>query len=432
VRALAVLLSIFASSCASAPRARIAAAVDRGDLDGAYEAYEQFRSHEGTDVELLGRIAGLVLEREVQSDDDAIRGAALTQLGLAGTAGAPILVRLADARGVGPGRLGALTLLAQRGHEPSRLALRALADHEEPEVLAASVGGMDPSLDRELLFTLAASEHAEVRRAAVELLGRAAADASVAGALERVARVDPDESVRAAAVRALGGAGEHGVEILRERLGDPEPMVRFAALSALVRAAPDQARVALASLLEIAPSAAGIEAARLLCSIEDRGALVPARDYLVRALASEDPQIRSQAGIALSSLPRDREPPLEILRDALGREPDREVQLSLARALFRHERPAALRALRELVRSDAAMVRVQAAMMLAAEGDADALATLESVAASGDATILRRTAVRGLARDAMRPESARRYLLDDDALVRIYAAGGILAAAAAS
>jgi hypothetical protein len=40
--------------------------------------------------------------------------------------------------------------------------------------------------------------------------------------------------------------------------------------------------------------------------------------------------------------------------------------------------------------------------------------------------------VRALAREAMQPDAARRFLHDEDPLVRIYAAGGILAAAAAS
>ena len=57
---------------------------------------------------------------------------------------------------------------------------------------------------------------------------------------------------------------------------------------------------------------------------------------------------------------------------------------------------------------------------------------LAEVLGGDDASILRRTAARALARDAMDPDAARRALSDEDALVRIYGAGGILAAAVAS
>ena len=49
-----------------------------------------------------------------------------------------------------------------------------------------------------------------------------------------------------------------------------------------------------------------------------------------------------------------------------------------------------------------------------------------------EASIVRRTAVRSLARDAMRPDAVRASLRDDDAMVRIFAAGGIFAAGAAA
>jgi len=46
--------------------------------------------------------------------------------------------------------------------------------------------------------------------------------------------------------------------------------------------------------------------------------------------------------------------------------------------------------------------------------------------------MVQRGKARALARDAMDPDAARRALSDEDALVRIYGAGGILAAAVAS
>lgn len=77
------------------------------------------------------------------------------------------------------------------------------------------------------------------------------------------------------------------------------------------------------------------------------------------------------------------------------------------------------------------MARVQAAALLAEDGDAEARAVLSDVLASDAPSILRRTAARALARDARMPDAARRAMADDDPLVRIHAAGGILAAAVA-
>jgi hypothetical protein len=45
--------------------------------------------------------------------------------------------------------------------------------------------------------------------------------------------------------------------------------------------------------------------------------------------------------------------------------------------------------------------------------------------------MVRRVAARSLARDALRPDEARTALRDEDPLVRINAAGGILAASVA-
>ena len=81
-------------SCASAPRGRVASALDQGDIEGALDAYEEFRRSEGGDVDLLAAVAALILEREAEGDDEERRGAALSQLTLAGTAGAPVLIRL--------------------------------------------------------------------------------------------------------------------------------------------------------------------------------------------------------------------------------------------------------------------------------------------------------------------------------------------------
>lgn len=429
-----VIVASLVAACGSAPRGRVAAAIDRDDLEGALEAYETLRAVEGSDPPLLGRVAALLLEREARSEDAAVRRAAVQQLALAGTPGAPALRRLAALPGVPPTRLEALEALARRGDEDARLALRALADHEDASVSAYAVLGMDPTLDRALLLERAHDASARVRREALDRLRLAADDAAVRDALVETARVDPDGSVRAAAVRALGRAGSEAVPMLRERLGDPDPSVRMAAVTALMEADPERGRLALGAMLDIAPDVAGIEAARLLAQAgegpEGLAGVDAAHAFLRRALRSSEPSLRSQAGVAIASLPVDREPPLGALREALTAERNAEVRLSLARALFRHDASGARSVLVALMREAEGMVRVQAAALLAPARDGEARQALESVVSSDQPSIVRRTAARALARDALAPDLVRDVLRDDDALVRIYAAGGILAASA--
>lgn len=431
MRRTALFVFLLLASCGSGPRARVASAVDSGDFETAWDAYEEFRRTEGGDEDLLARVAGVLLLEEAKSGDEERRRAALLQLGLAGTAGEPLLQTLADAPGVTPERVGALERLARRGREEAQLALRSLADHEDPEIVAAATLGMDPAMDRALLITHLEAEHAGLRAAAASRLRAAAEETEVRDALAQLARVDPEASVRAAAVRALAQAGAEAVETLRERLGDPESSVRFAAVGALFEADRADAREALAPMLEVAPSPAGIEAARLLAQLESDES-VTARAFLTRALAAEDPALRSQAGVALAGLPTDAPSLLEPVREALRGEQSPSVRLSLARALWRRDRETARRVLVGLLESDEPMPRVQAATMLASDSHHGAPDVLAGALADASATsAVRRTAARALAREAMQPERSQSALRDRDGLVRIYAAGGILAAAAA-
>lgn len=430
-RVAPLVVVLLLASCASGPRGRVASAVDEGDVDAALEAYEEFRRTEGGDADLLARVAALILIEEVASESDERRAAALSQLGLAGTRGEPILTRLAAAPGVGPARLGALSLLARRGQEEAKLALRSLADSEDPAVLAAATLGMDPELDRALLLELAGSEHTDLRRAAVRALAPAVSDEDVREALVTMARVDAEAGVRAAAIRALGHAGPTVLDALRERLGDPHSSVRFAAVAALVHADQAAAIVALLPLFEAPPSPAGIEAARLLAQLDGADESAAARGFLRRALGAEDAALRTQAGVALAGLPVATEAPIDAVVEALENEQVPAVRLSFARALLRRNRPSAQAALEALL-DDEGMPGVQAAALLAREGHERAREVLVATLASGRESLVRRIAARSLARDAMRPDAVRSSLRDEDRLVRIYAAGGILAAAAAS
>jgi hypothetical protein len=77
------------------------------------------------------------------------------------------------------------------------------------------------------------------------------------------------------------------------------------------------------------------------------------------------------------------------------------------------------------------MPGLQAAIVLALRHDDAAADAIDRAMHTGDIP-LRRTAARALARDAMRPGRAAAAFADGEPLVRIAAAGGILAARAAS
>lgn len=427
-----IALCAVVAGCGGGPRARVVGATDRGDVEGALAAYEELAATEGSDPELLGRVGVTVLLEEIRGDDADRRGAALTQLSLAGTAGEPHLRRLAEAPGTSPARLGALRALARRGDPDAKLWARALADSDDPSVLAVAVLGMDPELDRARLLEHTAAEDPALRAAAVRELAEVASDDAVRERLSELARVDEEARVRASAVRALARGGPAAADILRERLGDPDGSVRLAAVGALAAVDPAAARGALGALLDVPPSPAGIEAARRLATDDDPSTATRARTFLRRALADEDSALRVQAGVAITGLPRDTEAPMDAVREALEREPDAGVRLQLARALARRDEAVGRRALEALLEVDG-MPQVQAAAILAADDHAAARRVLARVLAAADRPSLeRRTAVRALARDAMRPDAVASALRDDDAFVRIYAAGGILAAAAAS
>ena len=429
-----IAIGLALSGCASAPRARVGAALAAGDLSLARREYEVLRVSDGEDTELLARVAGLLLEQEAASEDRDRRRAAVQELGLAGPMGRPILQRVVA--GAGPGRLAALESLARRGDRDARRELRGLADSEDPEARAASVLGMDVELDRALLLDWIASPSARVRQAVAERLGELTIDSEAQQALEAAARVDPEPAVRAACVRALGEIGPNAVEALRERLSDESASVRTAAVDALVRADRARALEVLGALLAMPPSPAGIEAARVIATPlatepEEPAGARDARAYLRGALSSSDPTLRAQAGVALAGMPPQEGVEIS-LRAALAAETDDGARLSLARALLRQPSAQvdARAALAALMERDAAMNGLQAATILAAEGEESARQRLRAFLEMPDAT-LRRVAARALARDAMRPDEARVALDDEDALVRIRAAGGILAAYAA-
>lgn len=429
---------VLLSACPSGPRARVMSAVERRDEVEALAAYERLREADGPDGQVLGEVAALVLEKAALGDDAIVRDAAIQQLVMAGTKGEAVIERLARSRERPVARAKALEILARRGDGTARAELYALLDSDDADVKAAAITATDAEDETPKLIELLGHPAAEVRSAAAEKLGGAARSVDARHALAEAARVDPVPRVRSSAVRALGSFGPDAVEPLRGRLGDPEQSVRLAAVRALVQADREAALLAIGPLLEMPTSSAGIEAARVLAltgtsRAPEGGALPPGvvdgRAYLRRALESGAPADRSQAGIALLSLPPD--PSLDsALVAALRSENDAGVKLALASALLRRPggEEAARTALRELIEGSG-MPAVQAAAQLASESDGAAIAKLRSLLREREPSI-RRVAARALARDAMQPDAVRAALRDDDALVRVHAAGGILAAAA--
>ncbi len=437
--AAALLLLSLLAACGGGPRGAVMSAVDARDVPGALHAYERFRRLDGPDGQLLAPVAALILEKAALGHDPKERDAAIEELAIAGTAGHATLERIAQSPGDTVARAEALRVLAERGDDQARAYLYALLDSHDPDIVAAAITAIDAPHETHRLLTLLGATATVVRRAAALHLGGAAPAPEARLALAEVARVDPEPTVRQAAVRALGSYGHAAVDALRERLGDPSTGVRQAAVRALVQADRGEALAIVGGLLDTPPGPAGIEAARVIAMTgvdrhhhgDDGGTPAPgvvdARAYLLRALASDSPADRAQAGFALASMPN---PSLvRAIVDKLRAEHDPEVQLALATALV--HRPsgeaAAKHALRELVRHGRGMPAVQAASILAPSSERDALRLLARTMRTGS-PILRRVAARAMARDALRPDAARAALTDPDGLVRVSAAGGILAA----
>lgn len=434
---LTLLFTIVIAGCGGGPRTAVVRAVEGRDSREALLRYERFRADEGGgDPSLLARIAALVIEIEVESGGDTERSAGLHQLDLAGTEGLPVLDRLSRQSEHEVVRARALEILARRGDSGATAALRGMLDSEDAQVVAAAVTTLDATDDVDALLGYLTHTSGDVRSAAARTLRGSAPVGRARAALAEAARVDPLPSVRSAAVRSLGVYGPEAFEPLRERISDPDGAVRMAAVGALMSADGDRAAAVIAGLLEMTPTRAGIEAARVLADRSDaqQGAegAVTARAFLRRALVATETDLRSQAAVALSSL-RDTSGLDDVLAELLDGETEVRVRLAVAGILLhRPGHEAGGRAALEALLPAGDMPAIQAAALLAQDtGHRPARRTLARAMRSSEAE-LRRAAARALARDAMEPDAARRALRDPDAIVRIHAAGGILAAVAAA
>jgi HEAT repeat protein len=431
-RAEALLLAgtlAFPFGCGG-PRRGVDDALDARNLGGALEAYDRFRATEGADVALLADVAALLLELEALSDEPARRDAALVQLELAGNAGLDTLRRVSRSEGVTIARARALAALTKRRDSQARAFLYALLDGDDPAILALAVTALQDDEEARMLELLAHADP-QVRRAAALRLAVRRDSSAALEALVQIARVDPEARVREGACRALGSFGAAAVPRLRERLDDPDPQVRQTVVRAIVQADRDAAIPIIAPLLGLPPSPASVEAARVLAYVgadearDETGEA--ALQWLLGVLSHEDASLRSTAAIALVSV-APTGAPLDALRGALAREEDRGVRLGLARALLPSDDDVhpARDALLTLLDGDD-MPAVQAASILAEDDDAAGVAKLEATLASED-PLLRGVAARALARGAHLPDAVLPALRDPEPLVRIQAAGGVLAA----
>lgn len=247
-----------------------------------------------------------------------------------------------------------------------RAAIEALADLPEPvavpELLALFARyGYSATADRE--SSLSAPRGNYVPDLHVELLGGLRRHAEVAGpALFEAALDSPAAQVRREALRYWIDAPDRPLpDVARQRLGDPEPMVRIAALRAVATQAANAPHTDSMSDID---------------STADDGPRVDAVTALVRALRDTDPAVRHEAIEAMGRV---------------GGEQARATLLELAHSGGEAQRAAALTA-------------------LAAAGDRNALVA----AASDEAWRVRLAVARALARDPGREGArlARRLLAD--------------------
>lgn len=424
------LVAVFATGfvvlhgCASGPRAQVNTALNAGDLEASLNAYDRFYDTDGADPDLLSSIAALLLQEEALSGDPVSVRASVLQLRLAGLAGRPSLEKLASSEGVTLVRVLALEALMDAGNVLARDHLFGLLD-SAPEFKTQALGAADPAEHLELLLGYFSDESPDTRRAAALRFGDGEQEAAFEP-LAALARNDVEAKVRNAAVRSLGAYGALATTVLIERLSDSDAGVRLAATRALVRADPEAATPVLRSLVDAPPSRASVEAARvvLMRGCEgDTHLCVAAEQHLFGVLAGDVLALRSQAAVAVMSVPGlRREEVVTLLRseDEVG------VRLQLARAL-RRENPEVAEEVLIALLAEEGMVRVQAAAELSEAGNTPGIEMLLEVLNSDDPSLVRQVAARALSRRAGRPEELRSALEDRDVLVRIQAAGGILA-----
>jgi hypothetical protein len=438
------LLLLLTGCGASATRQALAT----GDVRGALAAYQAEPARELDD---LKAIAGMVLVAEARAADATRSARAWSMLRGMGKAADRAWAELERA----PGdhhpelvRAHALAWRSQHGDASAWRELRAIADDAREaeaqgvdlEVLAVALETLDPERDVAALRAWAHSASSAVRGAAVEQLQSAPPSTDTRVVLVELARAEPDQALRAQAIRALAAQGASAWDSLESVARETEPKAgdacRAAALAALARLDIARAMPLLAAALSDAPSMLGVEVAQDVLVRAQHGQRADsleatAEQQILAALAAPKPDLRGRAASAALAVTAGAErAALEAeLLVRLRAERDRRVHVLLALALRGH--PSSQQALQELSLGRD-VPAAQAAAELAALRDAAAPPRLRELAKSKDANV-RATAAGALASNydfaasRGRPASLQ-ALLDHDPRVRATTAGAVLRA----
>jgi len=383
--------------------ARVIAAVDAGNLENALYAYRSLVHVSGReDAALLGRVARLLLDRDMRTGKGWLRISAIEFFAREGDAEAVRALRavLDDEEEFHSNhRVRAIRVLAEIGDKEIVPRMQRMAyDDERPfaERLAAAAALLDLGdvsgtlfLTRSLTATVVTQ-----RLQAARLLGDKRVP--VADQLRRVARA-ADGELRFLVLRALALQGDaEGIAALKEEFGeDPEFVITKRELSPEERAAGGSARVYVDAesaerlhqigqvLLEVGdptpvnyftelvrnPDAQmdrGRVAANVLPVDPERG-----KELLLEALASPMVQDRVSAAEGLAKLGR-TEGLVAVLRDAyrVAREADQiALRLRSVRVLIEARLPGSEELLLETLDDSSQLIRLEAAAALAVAGN---------------------------------------------------------------
>ncbi len=372
-----------ALGCAGAT-SQVRRAAERGDVASALHLYDDYVEERGEgDPDLLSDVAMAALREAASSGDPRARSAGFSALRGLGSHARDVLVALSSRPGVVGDRAASVLfeLDGRRGRVPPRL--RAALRSDDSERRLAGLVMLRGARGLRRLVALSHDGDPQIRAAVVRELARRRGQADAARALVERVREDTDPSVRTAAVMALGAHGHEGVEALTAALSDRDPIVRMAAPSALMAAAPDEAATALEALLTPEVTNLSIEAARVLANRRDERA----ERYVLDALQHARAALRPQAAVAAQALSEAHGEALApLLHDA-----DPEVAIRIGAILARRERyrEAAVAALRPIASRPDGFVAIRALGVLAGVNDPWAREPIRQALQSSDANVRR-------------------------------------------
>jgi hypothetical protein len=409
-----------ALGCAgSGARGQVVASVRRGEFDKALRAYQG----SGASRSVLGDFACTLLLREAWSVEPTRRRAAFVEFSLLGTRARPLLEQLAAAQVPLAERAPALASLVVLGDADAREALRPLALSPGGEGTDSAIVALDAQKDWPAVRAALRSPSAGRRAGALQLLTRAEPDSRALPDLFDVSALDPEPSLRVAALRVLERHGVAAAPGFERAADDASEDVRSAALEGLAHVAPDRASVLLDQQLGAAVTNQALSAALTLLRMQPPRELARAWNTVTLALSHSDVALRARTAVMLRTLPASVID-LAVIRARLKVETSPEVQLGLALALGVKDAPA--RQMLTQLSLAGGIPAVQAARELALLGDAAAHARLLALRTS-DRSAIRATLARALGRELGEVDAVASLLADRDASVRTAAAGAVLA-----